>query len=130
MQRAVPPEITVLSHHKSGTVAAFAIQAMMCCRVPKASMYDGTFHRKWATCKQTCAAHGIYADSAGDFGLNWVEPTRPDRGVQLFPLRWYGIRNKTVIHLVRHPVNMVLSGYFYHKQCAEPHWTQTWDFRR
>ena len=114
MQRAVPPEITVLSHHKSGTVAAFAIQAMLCCRVPKAAMYDGTFHGRWAACKQTCAAHGIYADSAGDFGLNWVEPTRPDRGVQLFPLRWYGIRNKTVIHLVRHPVNMVLSGYFYH----------------
>ena len=93
-------------------------------------MYDGTFHGKWAACKQTCAAHGIYADSAGEFGLNWFDPTRPDRGVQLLPSRWYGMRNKTVIHFVRHPVDMVLSGYFYHKQCAEPHWTRTWDFGR
>lgn len=130
----IPPEISVVSHHKSGTVASWQLSAALCCKMPAEAMYDGSYARRWAACQDTCAASGIYVDATGDFGLNWANPRRRDRvtfrTLPAVPSRWYGMSNKTLIHFVRHPVDMVLSGYFYHKRCSEHHWTSSWHFER
>ena len=34
-----------------------------------------------------------------------------------------GDKYSAVLHYIRHPVDLLLSGYLYHKACQEPHWT-------
>ena len=35
----------------------------------------------------------------------------------------YDLRDTAVVHMLRHPIDSLLSGYLYHKSCAEPYWT-------
>ena len=104
-------KILIVSHHKSGTEASWSLVLEMCCGFPKAgfrnidAFFTYYFHNK---CQDQCHAKGIaYYDNGG-----W-----PSFNPSLT------LKTSTIVHFLRHPVDMVVSGYLYHLAGAESEWT-------
>ena len=105
----------VVAHHKSGTVASFNVVVSVCCRVAQNcdppdefwSYWDGEGHSP--ACKKMCGLAGVHINTDG-FGPN-------------FPFEL--LADATVLHFVREPADMVVSGYLYHLDAKEPQWTDT-----
>lgn len=97
---------TIITHHKSGTLAGMHLIAALCCEQwkPDCTKDPGScgFWSAWsAGCKDTCRDQGV------DFAYNgWWGSWSPNNP-------------KTVVHFLRHPVDMVVSGYLYHLSGAE-----------
>ena len=128
------PRLIVVTHHKSGTVAAFQLLAAACCpdlnnATNVWAVWNGASGGslgRIAGCRQRCAARGIYFASQG---------LRPGvAGAELLDRRGAasGHGGGTIVHMLRHPIDMIVSGYLYHRRCEES-WTRlgvhTWDDR-
>jgi len=94
--------VAVITHHKTGTVAAWNLIAALCC--PEYKGGPGFWGPWGATCGQRCLSQGVTFDFDGVYDKNRNDPLRRDR----------------VVHFVRHPVDVVVSGYLYHRSCHEP----------
>lgn len=99
--------ITVVAHHKSGTRASADVLAQLCC--PENSAASDASAWAWnvwsETCYERCAAQDVTYYPAG------------------LPLDWEPKQYERVVHFAREPVDMIVSGYLYHRDCAEPEWT-------
>jgi hypothetical protein len=94
---SLPPDVAIVSHHKSGTEAADQLLAAVCA----CTKYDdrGRLHRK--RCPDRCRLHGVESFSDGA-----VPPDRLDQF-------------QRVVHFTRNPWDMIMSGYLYHARGAE-----------
>lgn len=87
--------VAVVSHHKSGTFASFQLLMVLCSKGP----------RVWT--RACCAKNGVWAS----------HPSEPlYAGAELLA------RNDVVVHFIRHPWDMLLSGYRYHQGCRREKW--------
>lgn len=94
---------TIVAHHKSGTFAAFAMLGACCCGE---SAED--FWSTWSVCSAQCEQqqwwlcnNGLHSAPMGGGKCT------PDRNVGQFT------------NFIRHPVDVVVSGYLYHRDCNE-----------
>ena len=94
--------VTVVAHHKSGTRASTDVLVQLCC-AENSAVWDWNV---WlGNCSERCAAQGVNYYPAG------------------LPLDWEPTPNERVVHFAREPVDMIVSGYLYHRACNEPQWT-------
>jgi hypothetical protein len=104
----VVPEVTlVLSTHKSGTYVSWAIYGKLCCPPLLQVREDqpGKLGGGLFACKASCERQHVWLSNNGlhsKFNLT---------------------TNSLVVHLARHPVDLLLSGFSYHRACNEPAWT-------
>ena len=99
----------LIPHHKTGSAVSWELFALLCC--PGAIGKQNVFK---------------YVSPC-------LEPCREKESIHLF---WNGYFNivksipthHLIVHFIRHPVDVVISGYNYHKNCNEPSWTNstTW----
>lgn len=108
--------LAVVTHHKSGTVLGMNVIVSMCCPEVQAHSNHGYFWSAWLRCRARCAA-------------SLTKPTTRfyANGLPIGALASLQHRAKslTVLHFVRSPVDMIVSGYLYHRSCAEPRWTNS-----
>jgi hypothetical protein len=108
----------VVTHHKSGTVLSLLTVIAECC-CPVLTTSDELAKRRgngklkwlfdrWAECKLQANEMGV-----------WFEPNGFFQGFP--PPR--DMASSTVVHYIRNPIDMLVSGYLYHRACREP-WTQ------
>lgn len=94
--------LTIVTHHKAGEHAAWAVFGSLCC--PRALQTpESLIGRELGLCLPSCRRQGIEIRFNG--------------------LGTSAVRNHTYLHFVRHPVNMIVSGYLYHRRCPEE-WTR------
>ena len=97
--------VMVVSHHKSGTVASQQLILALCgC---EGHPTGRAFWTTWHDCEKKCSEREVVylRNGAGNVEL------RPD---------------DRIVHFVRSPRDMIVSGYNYHRDCSEPwlrHWT-------
>ena len=114
----------VLSHHKSGTAASLLVVSNLCC--PEA-LAISEFLQWFAIFKKHCegrcaiarvvsAVDGMPRAMENDLG-------NTDANHLAAMSARFGRANTTVVHFVRHPVDLVVSGYLYHRGCSEA-WTK------
>lgn len=109
-------EVVVLTHHKSGTVAAFNLVMALCC----ASRMEDRSHidmwKRWfgssensrgTRCADECRRRGVR------YLFNGFDSSNSNRRPP---------SNGTAVHFIRHPAAMIVSGYAYHRACSET-WT-------
>lgn len=104
-------------------MASLAVVANLCCPLALNVTGQGEFFSVFEEeCRAQCQAESqveFYVDGAP----KWLERVLPGPGqpppVTLVP----SLRGLTVVHFLRHPVDLVVSGYLYHKDCREP-WTK------
>jgi hypothetical protein len=114
------PSTSIVSHHKSGTVAAEMLVSNMCC--PQ-SLNISKHWEFWeifkSTCKDSCRILELVVDGAP----SWLECLLWS-GDKKSPFESVVVEQSPhkVIHFIRHPVDMLVSGYLYHKRCSET-WT-------
>ena len=94
--------VTVVAHHKSGTRASSDVLIQLCCP-ENSAVWEWSV---WlGSCEERCAAQGVNYYPNG------------------LPLDWEPTPNERVVHFAREPVDMIVSGYLYHRACNEPQWT-------
>ena len=98
-------EMTIVAHHKTGTWSAFALIGACCCSESKQDAFWSTWGGR---CGPACRAQNVTFCHMGLSGDNG-DPACSARGVQ----------RKHVVNFVRHPVDVVVSGYLYHRACNE-----------
>ena len=100
------PTLHIVAHHKAGEHVAWATFATLCCpkALTAAERLLGYHLGMCLTPRGSCTN----AQVALDFN-----------GAPL--IRSY--TNHTYVHFIRHPVNMLVSGYLYHRRCPEA-WTK------
>lgn len=117
--------IAVVTHHKSGTYAAMLLIGALCC--PEAPpLVDHLWWRAWHLegCSQRCADRSIF------FYVDGLELEKEHQVTGHDPAWLHGcedaacnqrLPNATcdlrVVHFMRHPVDMLRSGYLYHRTC-------------
>ena len=127
--------LLVLAHHKSGSAAALQFLVGACCPQRPEALNITHFWSTWYAhggCRDACAARGIIfrPDGLSRAELNELEKTsrmtthRRADGKRL--QRRGPSRLRGVIHLIRDPVDMVISGWRYHRACNEAEWSDTW----
>ena len=98
----------VLAHHKSGTYVSWAIYGSLCCppllRVETHKIVT-RFLRLWPNAS-VCVTRNVTVELVGLPDLHYDPSSRV-----------------TIVHLRRHPVDMIVSGYLYHRACKERGWT-------
>lgn len=96
-------QLKIVAHHKTGTLAGYGLIVTLCC--PEDEPRNVPI---WELIKFRCHKYctGVSLDEHGVAG--WV----------LRPKVHY-------IHLIRHPVDVIVSGYLYHRACKEPEWTNS-----
>lgn len=94
-------QIVLRPHHKTGTFAAFDLFSALCCR-------------------KALGANAAAAAACNTDGLCRARGTRylwtEEALLSYSP-------SATVVHFVRHPVEMLISAYVYARECNEPYWT-------
>lgn len=95
------PRIYVVTHHRAGTNAA-RIFAFPWCRLP-------TAYGAVPSTRNDCSSKGIELKIDGISDPREIED------------------NSFVVHFVRNPIDMIVSGYLYHRACQERRWTDTWN---
>ena len=123
-----PLRIVIVAHHKSGWTLAAQLFSLLICPgalsalVKSASYstsYDGpsrSFKRSPASVRRNVhAAIGMCA-AYNNYGLQFVWDGLP-RNTKLT------YEHYTVVHFIRSPIDMIVSGYHYHQRCAESGWT-------
>ena len=98
---------TIVSHHKSGTFAAFAMLGSCCC-----SEAAEDFWSTWSICSSECERKDWWLCNNGLHSGPWSikmsgQKCTPNRNVGQFT------------NFIRHPVDVVVSGYLYHRSCNE-----------
>lgn len=95
--------VAVVAHHKAGTVASFQLLGALCAPNDgsEESFATAWFSRGGRECCTRRRVH-FFVDGVRD----------------VLALLKYDV----VVHFIRHPVDMVLSGYLYHARCPED-WT-------
>ena len=99
----VPPahSITLVPHHKSGEHVAWSIYASLCCKAAHNALVE------LGSVLTRCAQSGSLCDQQRiDLHYNGL-PSPPGRAAT------YG-SDRTLVHFVRHPSDVVVSGYRYH----------------
>ena len=121
------PSAILVTHHKTGTVASFSVLAEACCPSAREAATTIAFWKAWNKCKVECASQGVFLAPGG------LQPLT-SRGTWR-NYKWYtdslraelcaSLMRPTipVIHFVRSPEAMVVSGHFYHQSCPEG-WTE------
>jgi len=109
-------EVAIVTHHKTGTVAAYGLVMALCC---KDHLHDELSHMwtNWwrvpsggnRSCRTRCLRDGVRYLTHG-FDQTHKKRKAPTMGGK-------------VVHFIRHPVDMVISGYSYHLDCSES-WTE------
>ena len=93
--------ITVVAHHNSGTRASEDVLIQLCC--PENSAAADASAWAWdvwsETCYARCAAQDVTYYPSG------------------LPLDWEPKQYERVVHFAREPVDMIVSGYLYHRAC-------------
>lgn len=98
--------LRIVSHHKSGTVFTMNIWSTVCCK-EKIPGDELEFWRKARDCGANCSAI---------FEFNgWLPRHKCGR---------YQKCAFSYVHVIRHPVDMLISGYLFHRKCKEP-WTNS-----
>ena len=94
----------LVPHHKSGTAVSWELFSILCCKnaIGKQNVYMYI-----SQCFEKC----INNDN-----LHLLFNGFPNQIDKIH-------KNHTIIHFIRHPVDMILSGYNYHRKCREPSWT-------
>lgn len=93
-------KLTIVTHHKSGTFAGWGLFINLCC--PPRTNLKGFVWDIVAGCKRFCPS--------ATYEVNGI----PNHTLQ--PNNYY-------LHIIRHPVDMIVSGYLYHRACFESQWT-------
>ena len=117
--------IAVVAHHKSGTYAAMLLIGALCC--PEAPLLvDNLWWRAWHLegCSQRCADRSIFLYVDGlelekehqvtGHDPAWLRGCEDAACNQRLPNATCDLR---VVHFMRHPVDMLRSGYLYHRTC-------------
>eukprot|EP00928_Gymnodinium_smaydae_P091099 TRINITY_DN747_c0_g1_i1.p1 TRINITY_DN747_c0_g1~~TRINITY_DN747_c0_g1_i1.p1 ORF type:complete len:419 (+),score=31.83 TRINITY_DN747_c0_g1_i1:30-1259(+) len=95
-------------HHKSGTTVG-ALVALQLCTATGRPIYKYTYREKPMPCKRCC--HLLIKSFPEDFP-SWLALAKSSR---------YG----RLIHIVRNPIEMIVSGYRYHWRGSEIEWTNS-----
>jgi hypothetical protein len=90
--------LALVTHHKSGTYAARQLLTATC-PFPRNAL------------PESCATCGVHYKISG-----LVAPGAPDVPLARSPV-------DVILHFIRHPLDMLTSGYRYHKACYERLWT-------
>ena len=117
--------IAVVAHHKSGVYAAMLLIGALCC--PEAPLLvDNHWWRAWWSegCSQRCADRSIFLYVDGlelekehqvtGHDPAWLRGCQDAACNQRLPDATCDLR---VVHFMRHPVDMLRSGYLYHRIC-------------
>ena len=108
-----PGATIVLAHHKSGTVASANLVVSLCCPEAWNCEPPTRFFKYFLKDDEGfpgCAEHACL-DRKVDFAFEGLKSRQPPPA------------DSKVIHFVRDPAEMVVSGYAYHRTCSEPYWT-------
>jgi len=94
--------ITIISHHKTGTFAGFMTTSACCC--------DDFNNEFWGAWKKRCEAdcHSKDIQLCND-GLHGGKDC----------LESPSMKGRSVVNFVRHPIDVTVSGYLYHRECNE-----------
>lgn len=107
--------IAIVTHHKSGTYVAMLLIGALCC--PEAPpLVDNLWWRAWHLegCRQRCADRSIF------FYVDGLELPKEHQVTGHDPAWLYGSTcDLRVVHFMRHPVDMLRSGYLYHRTCPD-----------
>lgn len=116
--------LTIVSHHKTGTFAAFMLTgACMRCPVMKDDKWWARGEVKTDTWRERCANRSSTSfdtamkDCAVQLcqdGLGHERASCPVSGS-----RRKSMRDRSVVHFIRHPVDAIVSAYLYHMECHE-----------
>lgn len=98
------PKVVIITHHKSGTVAAQDLIGDLC--------WPDGYAGHWNPASWMSVGKSLCEDD----GVHFFQG-----GLQ-YPLQW-PLTTATVVHFIRKPVDMVVSGYLYHRRCSEPLFT-------
>lgn len=108
--------LNIITHHKSGTVASFNIWAFLC-------IHGGmeTLFRRYniSSDMDLWAAYSKLSHKCPDIVIH-------DHGVPGYTVR----SGQAYVHMVRNPIDMLLSGYLYHRGCNEPDTTNSSETNR
>lgn len=100
---AADPPIYVVTHHKSGTHAARVFSMPWCIDERKAVEVN-----RGPGFLRECEKNGLILKVDGILDTDILVP------------------GSIVVHFVRNPIDMIVSGYLYHRGCQERSWTETW----
>jgi hypothetical protein len=95
--------LNIIAHHKTGTIAGMGLLIELCCSNEEIKELMNEPH--WfilKNCSRTCK------------NVKFHEHGLPN---------WTAKLGDIYVHLIRHPFDIVASGYLYHKACNEPFWT-------
>jgi len=112
--------VQLITHHKAGTVAGMSLYLGLCNETPTAHKLDSFFSSAdppnastFQSVRGTCKAVTFHANGLSPRALSWALTRRPC---------------DAYIHLVRNPIDTLVSGYLYHRKCAE-RWTHRYTER-
>jgi hypothetical protein len=101
--------LVITTHHKSGTIRSTNIVAALCFQNNSyAYINTENFWRNYKRARVNCRNVSFYKD-----GYPFLEAIHEAKSQK-------ALRGVTkILHFIRHPVDMLVSGYLYHKSCAE-----------
>lgn len=98
--------LEVVTHHKTGTVFSFSIYNLLCFE-PMLPMGNLEHYFLMQKNSRKLICDNVWMNLAGLYDVDFENiPQEPDPNVKY-------------IHFIRHPVDMLISGYLYHFKCAE-----------
>lgn len=114
LNRINTSRLILITHHKSGTAYATNIYSYLCFNI---TYYHQYLHTSNINIQQFIQLRNNQYTGGNScqyimFLLNGIQRRLPKQ-------------NNNFIHFIRNPLDMLLSGYFYHKECNEPLWTNT-----
>lgn len=99
---------TIVAHHKTGTYCAVALMGACCC--PQQA--DEDWWNTWKQCTKACADVDV---TMCNNGLRGTNTSRCDHDAAALNVS----KGRQIINFLRHPVNVAVSGYLYHRDCQE-----------
>jgi len=99
---------TMVAHHKSGTYCAVALMGACCC--PQQA--DEEWWNTWKVCTEACADVDV---SMCNNGLHGTNTSRCEHDAAALNVSF----GRQVVNFVRHPIDVAVSGYLYHRGCHE-----------
>lgn len=124
-----PLRVMIVGHHKSGWTLSAELFSYLCCPQAQNLLSGGLsstapkLHAKlgWCNARSDCSNRAIR------FLWNGLSTKQMDSRVTPSPphrrAAHHSFAGQTVVHFVRHPTDMLLSGYRYHRLCHESGWT-------
>jgi hypothetical protein len=106
----------ILSHHKSGTYSSINLVAALCCKAVESEEPGDV----WGTLND-CQAHECKKKGVVYLSNGFESSVLPMLSRYIANYKKASSR-VTIGHFVRNPVDMIVSGYLYHRECKEPEW--------